>query len=640
MMRSSVFWLHWIGVLCFFLPLSSWAEDIVVVVRSESVFDFSRSKKGTTIPYTLHVREVHRIRLNAAALPWPEENNTIQYDSADCANLKITVNAYDARGRQTRIKNLKPYRPSGKSGFASDLRGFRYFVPGLEPGAEIEEIVEYDDYSLMTASRVRLRSNARIEQTHVRVRYPAELDLAIYPFHIGTAFTVSKQDGDSRVYELANNAPLPQQPYNSDDTEDLYQPWLLMIVRGYQAADGYKPLFDTPEHLRDWYRRRYDAQYRTAWDSLPQAFVDSLYTGAKTPKEKLQRAFTWVQTNIKYVAFLEGDEGWIPHSPVRVYNQRFGDCKGMSSLLHCLVQKAGIESSLALVGTREILFNPDSFPTPRCFNHMIALAYPDKDKPPVVLDGTNSLLLLGQTPEALQGKTALAITGPRLLERLPEMEDVYSGARDSIYARIEGSSLIYTVTTEYHGYSKDINYLLTEAQTEEQRLKWMQQAMMGSETSASCKILSLQMNERNEKPVRIRYTLTLPNAVTRMGGKMYLNVWKPLSSSKGLFASNIPEDRLAPFSMDTRSQVRQYLELTLPEGYKLVTPPEIKHIEQPAVFDFRYSLAYTGNKVVLNTDFRQQAFYIMPAVFTPYRKAFSELKQTIGASLVLQTTTP
>lgn len=628
------------GLLSVLLPGLALAEDIIVVVRSESSFEFSRSKKGTTIPYVMHVREVHRIRLSAAALPWPEENNTIQYDSADCSNLKITVNAYDAKGRQTRIRKLTPYRPAGKSGFASDLRGFRYFVPGLEPGAEIEEIIEYDDYTLMSASKVRIRSTAKVEQTHVRIVYPSDLDLAIHPFHIGSDFTVTREDGSERVFDLVNKQPLAQQPYNGDDTEDLYQPWLLMMVRGYQTSEGFKPLFDTPEHLRDWYRRRYDAQYRPGWDSLPQAFVDSLYAGAKTTDEKLRRAFTWVQTNIKYVAFLEGDEGWIPHSPVRVYNQRFGDCKGMSSLLHCLVQKAGIASSLALVGTRDIIFNPDSFPTPRCFNHMIALAYPEKDKPPVVLDGTNSLMLVGQTPEAIQGKTALAITGPRLLEHLPEMEDVYSGIRDSIYAHIEGTSLIYNVTTEYLGYSKNINYLLTEAQTEEQRLKWMQQAMMGSETSASCKILSLQMNERNEKPVRLKYTLTIPNAVTRLGGKMYLNPWKPLSSSKGLFASNIPEDRLAPFSTDYRSQVRQYLQLTLPDGYRLVTTPEKKHIEQPGIFDFHYSIAAEGGKVLMSNTFRQQAFYIMPSVFTSYRKAFSDLKQIIGASLVLQSTAP
>ena len=71
-------------------------------------------------------------------------------------------------------------------------------------------------------------------------------------------------------------------------------------------------------------------------------FTESLLAGAETDREKLERIFTFVQQKIRYVAVSIGIGSYQPHFAEDVFQNRYGDCKDMSTLIVALARAAGI----------------------------------------------------------------------------------------------------------------------------------------------------------------------------------------------------------------------------------------------------------------------------------------------------------
>ena len=59
----------------------------------------------------------------------------------------------------------------------------------------------------------------------------------------------------------------------------------------------------------------------------------SKITTSETESQRIADTFAWVQGNIRYIAYEEGDAGHRPDAPAEVLRKRYGDCKGMALLL-------------------------------------------------------------------------------------------------------------------------------------------------------------------------------------------------------------------------------------------------------------------------------------------------------------------
>jgi len=79
----------------------------------------------------------------------------------------------------------------------------------------------------------------------------------------------------------------------------------------------------------------------------------------------------FVQDEIRYLGFESGLNSHKPHSPAKVYNQRFGDCKDKSLLLTALLNAKGIESYPVLVNTYYRDKLSDQLPRTNSFDHCV-----------------------------------------------------------------------------------------------------------------------------------------------------------------------------------------------------------------------------------------------------------------------------
>jgi transglutaminase-like putative cysteine protease len=110
----------------------------------------------------------------------------------------------------------------------------------------------------------------------------------------------------------------------------------------------------------------------------------------QTLKKKLSGKFTntdkkrltveiirFVQDEIRYLGFEHGLNSHIPHNPMKVCDQRFGDCKDKSLLLSAILNAYGIEAYPMLVNSRLQNEITKELPSHTIFDHCVVQIYND-----------------------------------------------------------------------------------------------------------------------------------------------------------------------------------------------------------------------------------------------------------------------
>jgi len=94
-------------------------------------------------------------------------------------------------------------------------------------------------------------------------------------------------------------------------------------------------------------------------------------TSAQSPEQQISKAIQFIQDEVRYLSFADGIHGFKPHSPDKIINQRFGDCKDKSLLLVMVLNELGIKSKPVLINTSYGPALDEVLPSPRMFDHCI-----------------------------------------------------------------------------------------------------------------------------------------------------------------------------------------------------------------------------------------------------------------------------
>jgi len=191
--------------------------------------------------------------------------------------------------------------------------------------------------------------------------------------------------------------------------------------------------------------------------------VEKVTAGANSEEEKVKRIFYWIQDNINYIAFEEGMQGLVPENASLVFSKRYGDCKGMSSLMNTMLKMAGAKSYLTWIGTRHLPYKYTDIPTSIVDNHMIVTYY--SNGRPIFLDGTNGHLSFGMPSSMIQGKQALVAVDEKnyKIEEVPIMAGSQNVSADSACFTIHNNSIQGSGVLTLTGYDKNNKtYYLTK----------------------------------------------------------------------------------------------------------------------------------------------------------------------------------
>jgi hypothetical protein len=143
-----------------------------------------------------------------------------------------------------------------------------------------------------------------------------------------------------KVTNLKNTAGYPDAPDNS-----YYATHVIFYIDKIETHGEMKNFLSTPADLFK-YNYAFIKNINSTTSSELKSLTDSITTSKKTDLEKAAAIYRWVQTHIKYVAFEDGLEGFIPREATLVCSRRFGDCKDMASILTAMLRHAGVPAYL------------------------------------------------------------------------------------------------------------------------------------------------------------------------------------------------------------------------------------------------------------------------------------------------------
>lgn len=128
--------------------------------------------------------------------------------------------------------------------------------------------------------------------------------------------------------------------------------------------------------VADW--SEVSAAAATAWASGknddPEALDACLRettAGAEEPLARIERLLRFVQDDFRYLSVNLELGGYIPSPPAGVLRRRYGDCKDLSLLLSCLLQKLDVKARPVLVNTGLGKSLESLLPGANMFNHAI-----------------------------------------------------------------------------------------------------------------------------------------------------------------------------------------------------------------------------------------------------------------------------
>jgi transglutaminase-like putative cysteine protease len=158
----------------------------------------------------------------------------------------------------------------------------------------------------------------------------------------------------------------------------------------YSWTISKSPGSDSESNTPDWYDEssRLKITDFSSWMQVAEMTAE-LFQVSEKEKSKLNEAITllkfpegnnedfmlgairFVQDEVRYLGFETGLNSHKPHSPVKVLEQRFGDCKDKSLLLATILQSRGIEAWPVLVNTNMRDHLAEELPSMSAFNHCV-----------------------------------------------------------------------------------------------------------------------------------------------------------------------------------------------------------------------------------------------------------------------------
>ncbi|MDE7397226.1 MAG: hypothetical protein K2M98_05835 [Muribaculum sp.] len=431
-------------------------------------------------------------------------------------------------------------------------------------------------------TRIYLADNFPIRHKEVKIIIPAE-----YPGISVEELNFTSDDGAdiTRREETAANGT---RTYiytlnNLDGTEkpekEAHSPYPLL----YQPVLLIKGWFNSVDDLSRWHADM--SQTETEIPDIDKFLTEEVYRQSGqslSPRERLNKIYSWVQSNIRYLAYEEGERGHRPDQPAEVIRKRNGDCKGMSLLLATLLNHEGIDASTAIIGTDNIPYSIGENCTLGATNHCICIAVESGDT--LYLDATNEYIPATHIPDAIQGKDAIVMSGsdnkwhlitvPRLSAAATALDSIcYEYSLSA-----ENKALSGTVTRSLSGDLKE-SYLTRYSQKGD---KYAAEHMAidlvpGRRSVISEEELAINRNLPDGTTV-IEAPIINSEAVTDAYPMVYLD----LNSKNGVDFDRIDNhDRRSPYRLPSRGRIVRMSRVKLPDGAKVTYIPDNFTVSTP-----------------------------------------------------------
>jgi len=519
--------------------------------------------------------------------------------------------------------------------FSSDLRQVTYTVAGMKAGTVIEEITTKEIANIMLVNNYYLRNDFETMKFGLKITYPKALSLKFNTLN-KTEFlkTDTLKNGSGTTVWIQNTDTMPRVEKSYDLSAQYVCPMLVIQPLGYKDGDKFISLFSTVQDFKNYYKANYLKDY--SYDiHVGGIFFDTLFSG-KSNFEKMRAAAIWVKKNVKYVSYTEKNRGFTPEKPDSVFKSRTGDCKGMSMLLRSFLAKAGVESSLCVVGTDRIKYQPSEIPVFGSCNHMVVVAFPNGKDKPVVLDCTHAFDDPGfSVPSSLQGKELLCVEREPAIIKLPFGKAEQTTNSDSCDVSFTNLNLDMTFKRSVTNYLKhDLVYTMIRVLESDSKKPIINQFFTNQWPNGSADLVDYESNIYDDKPLKMKVKVSLPNYLTSLDDKLYFKPRAVLKDYNDLEAEVDTSEKMF-LHLDYAYTNNKCLDVQIPNGFKLQSMPENVKYYSPLGIGLEVSYKMLKPNVirlsyVQKSDF---GFFDMDKILE-YNKAIAKIEQLKSKLLV------
>ncbi len=362
------------------------------------------------------------------------------------------------------------------------------------------------------------------------------------------------------------------------------KPHLLLLPKTTTVRKDSLEYFVEIQDLYNWYKGLVDSLDNDHSELKP--LVSQLVNKDNTDKENVESIFYWVQDKIRYLAFEDGIAGFKPENAQIVYQDKFGDCKGMANLLTEMLKLAGYQAHLSWIGTRGKKDAYDySIPSLMVDNHMISTLYLNGER--YFLDPTEKFVSLGEYAYRIQGRPVMIEQGDSFsIEYVPVSTlDKPNHSRISHCSLdLEGQQIKGLETITLSG-EKKMDFLRAYSSI---KLNDREEFLYGCfDVSTRVEEYDITISDLSDRAQPINVQLS------------YLGKYDLIPSSKGYYfyydyseeLNNVEKDRKESIFFHEKIFKEEIFEFEIPTEFKLSSLPEGLIVEnQDFVFSHTYEL--------------------------------------------------
>jgi hypothetical protein len=338
-----------------------------------------------------------------------------------------------------------------------------------------------------------------------------------------------------------------------------------------------------------------------------------------------------VQQHIKYVAFEDGLEGFVPRQAADVCSKRYGDCKDMASLLTALLQAANLDAHFTWIGTRDIPYTYTEVHLPIVDNHMICAVKLGNEW--TFLDATDPNCEFGIPTSGIQGKEALVAFSENHYEvvKVPEINADRNVMIDSTFIKVGANGISGKINIQYSGYwGNDLhNRIMYQDQ------KDVRELVKGTLNRGNNKFIlgnyDIVMPTDDTKNIKINGEFEIPDYGKKLGDEYYINL-----NLHKFFTSSVIDtsERKIPVEYRFKYLINQYTELEMPQGYTVNYLPKDFSFKND-LLEINITYKKQSNKIVACQQVKNKMMFLESKDFLAFNSAVQQLSNQYKEQLVL-----
>ena len=551
-----------------------------------------------------------------------------------------TIEAYSLVPEKSKYKKLKVDQFEEKNNvvgegfiFYDDTKLTRFVFPGARPGTR--NLLTYEQ-SYQEPRFLRpwyLSTSLPVEKTELKIIVDPKVSIRHKNFHLdglNVAFSETDEKGNKVYRWTASNIAGVRRMDDHSPAPAHFLPHLVYWIEKVEAPKALSVLAN-PTDLYNFYNS-FIKDLKPVGNAALQATVDSLVRNAPNEEEKVRRILYWVQDHVKYIAFEDGMRGFVPHDATRVYNNRYGDCKDMSSITWSMLRMAGIEGAyLAWIGTRRLPYRYEEVPTPLVDNHMIAV-YRSKQGY-VFLDATSQHTQYGLPSSMIQGKEALVGISPDKFEvvPVPVMAGKLNLLQDSLYLRLNNNKISGSGALKMKGYQKTFTTYSLEGSSKVNEKEKVKRLLTKGSNKFFIEDYQLTNLYDRDKALEIKYKFSIEDYHRQIGKEIYINLHLERDfENERIDLEKRKQERENEYCFDDRKVVT----LEIPAGYTVQYLPANQEFKHP-LFDFSFRYRHEGNKVVLEKNIRINHLLLKKEEFAKWNEMIASLQEAYQEVVIL-----